>query len=362
VKKFKTKDESVLALNRVSAEVKEGELFCLLGPSGCGKTTLLRCTAGLETVSEGKIYYGDQDFSLIPPYKRNIGMVFQNYALYPHMTVFENVAYALRIRKTPNAEIKRKVEAIMDLVGLPGVLSRSPNELSGGQQQRVALARALVYEPEVLLLDEPLANLDAKLKVQMRSEIRRIQKASGVTTIYVTHDQLEAMAISDRLAIMEKGNICQIGTPGEIYSNPLTRFIAGFIGTMNFFEGRLEPSGNGFAVMVGGNRKEVAAPMDGGRLQDALNGPVDIAVRPEHIQIRPQEDKAPGEGFSGYVQILQFLGKYVRYHVVAQINGEEKVVQVDLDMSAAYVREGDRVVIDFSAGSILLFHEGERIV
>jgi len=356
VKKFKTKDESVTALNKVSAEVKEGELFCLLGPSGCGKTTLLRCTAGLEEINDGKIYYGDQDFSLTPPYKRNIGMVFQNYALYPHMTVFENVAYALRIRKLANSEIRTKVEAIMDLVGLPGVLNRSPNELSGGQQQRVALARALVYDPEVLLLDEPLANLDAKLKVQMRSEIRRIQKASGVTTIYVTHDQLEAMAISDRLAIMEGGNICQIGTPSEIYSNPKTRFIAGFIGTMNFFDARLYKSDGSVTVAIDGRIKKASLPNPpAGEIE------ADIAVRPEHIKMVLKGDAPADSGFPGSVQIQQFLGKYVRYQVILQMHGREKIVQVDQEMQDASVREGDEVLVDFDASDMLIFHEGGRI-
>jgi len=355
VKKFKTKDESVTALNKVSAEVKEGELFCLLGPSGCGKTTLLRCTAGLETINEGKIYYGDHDFSLTPPYKRNIGMVFQNYALYPHMSVFENVAYALRIRKIDSRDIKTKVENIMDLVGLPGVLNRSPSELSGGQQQRVALARALVYDPEVLLLDEPLANLDAKLKVQMRSEIRRIQKAAGVTTIYVTHDQLEAMAISDRLAIMEDGNICQVGTPAEIYSNPKTRFIAGFIGTMNFFEGRLRKSGAAGFADVAGYSKEISSP------GSSVTGEVDIAVRPEHIQMSVKGGQPSGKGFEGYVQIQQFLGKYVRYQVIITVDGKDKVVQVDQDMSTSMIREGDEVSINFSPENMLIFMNGKRI-
>ncbi len=357
VKKFETRGTEVLALNKVSAEVEEGELFCLLGPSGCGKTTLLRSTAGLEAINEGKIYYGDRDFSLIPPYRRNIGMVFQNYALYPHMTVFENVAYALRIRKTPQEEITKKVEDIMDLVDLPGVLNRSPNELSGGQQQRVALARALVYGPELLLLDEPLANLDAKLKVQMRSEIRRIQKAAGVTTIYVTHDQLEAMAISDRLAIMEGGVICQVGSPFEIYSNPRNQFIAGFIGTMNFFEARpLRKEGENF-VEIGKNSWPVSLSTE----NLSRDAKLIAALRPEHIRILQDNGKNEKTGFNGYVQIQQFLGKYIRYQIVAKIDGEEKILQVDIDGENATAREGDTVRIDFAPEHILVFMDGERL-
>lgn len=208
----------VTALKKVSFKIEPGELFCLLGPSGCGKTTLLRCTAGLESISGGRIFYGDTDVTNIPPRKRNIGMVFQSFALYPHMTVFENVAYGLRVRKVPQEDVKRKVKEIMDLVGLPDVLERnpSPTALSGGQQQRVAVARALVYDPEILLLDEPFANLDAKLRRYMRAEIRRIQKITKVTTIFVTHDQEEAMAIGDRLAIMKDGNTAQIGSADDV--------------------------------------------------------------------------------------------------------------------------------------------------
>jgi len=364
VKQFETDEGSVLALNKVSAEVREGELFCLLGPSGCGKTTLLRSTAGLETINDGKIFYGDEDFSLTPPYKRNIGMVFQNYALYPHMTVFENVAYALRIRKSPAEEIKKKVEEIMELVGLPGVLNRGPSELSGGQQQRVALARALVYDPELLLLDEPLANLDAKLKVQMRSEIRRIQKAAGVTTIYVTHDQLEAMAISDRLAIMDNGVICQVGTPNEIYSNPKSQFIAGFIGTMNFFEARIRPEETKALIDIDGITKEVQLQ----KTAEAAAG-VTVAVRPEHVRLTTKDSgtttgggtEGTSGGFEGRIQILQFLGMYIRYQVVITIGGEEKVIQVDIDREYADAREGDSVRIDFSPEHMIVFQHGERI-
>ena len=228
----------VHALKDVSFTINPGELFCLLGPSGCGKTTLLRATAGLESISSGKMYYGDVDISTIPPYRRNIGMVFQSFALYPHMSIFENVAYGLRVRKIDNETVKKKVVNVMELVGLSEELKRnpSPTGLSGGQQQRVAIARALVYDPDVLLLDEPLANLDAKLRRYMRAEIRRIQKATNITTIFVTHDQDEAMIMSDKIHLMNNGVVEQSGNPVQLYTHPVSKFAAEFIGHYNILD------------------------------------------------------------------------------------------------------------------------------
>jgi len=224
----------VIAVNKVSLEVREGELFTFLGPSGCGKTTTLRLIAGFYKPDEGEIYFDDELVNDIPPYKRNTGMVFQNYALWPHMNVFDNIAYGLKLRNMPPPQIIKKVKEVIELIGLKGKESRFPSQLSGGEQQRVALARALVIQPKVLLLDEPLSNLDAKLRLKMRSEIRRLQKRLGITTIYVTHDQEEALSISDRIAVMNKGEVLQIGTPLEIYEKPKDIFIADFIGTTNF--------------------------------------------------------------------------------------------------------------------------------
>ncbi len=272
----KKSSAAVHALKDVSFTINPGELFCLLGPSGCGKTTLLRSTAGLETISGGKILYGDVDMSIIPPYKRNIGMVFQSFALYPHMNLFENVAYGLRVRKLPNEEVKKKVEAVMELVGLQEELKRNPfpTALSGGQQQRVAIARALVYDPEILLLDEPLANLDAKLRRYMRAEIRRIQKATNITTIFVTHDQEEAMSICDLIVVMKDGILQQIGKPQEIYDEPDNLFVAKFLGTpqINVFEGALKEG----KVFIG-ESPVLDAPSEEG-YQDKK---VSVAVRPE---------------------------------------------------------------------------------
>ncbi|MCD6348969.1 MAG: ABC transporter ATP-binding protein, partial [Candidatus Korarchaeota archaeon] len=207
----------VVAVDHVSLEIKHGEFFTLLGPSGCGKTTFLRTIAGLEMADEGRIYFDDQDITDLPAHLRGTGMVFQNYALWPHMNVFDNIAYGLKIRKVPKSEIEKKVKEVLKLVKLEGLEKRTPHQLSGGQQQRVALARALVINPRVLLFDEPLSNLDAKLRIEMRAELKRIQRDLGITAIYVTHDQEEAMSISDRIAVMNRGRVMQVGTPKEIY-------------------------------------------------------------------------------------------------------------------------------------------------
>lgn len=358
-KEFKSQSSTVVALDRVSFEIQEGELFCLLGPSGCGKTTLLRCTAGLESIDGGKILYGDVDFSTIPPFRRNIGMVFQSYALYPHLSVFENVAYPLRVRKMSKRETTRRVRDIMTLVGLPEVLERNPSELSGGQQQRVALARALVYEPQLLLLDEPLANLDAKLKVYMRAEIRRIQKAAGVTTIYVTHDQLEAMAIGDRLAIMEAGHVRQIGSPSEIYEEPANEFVAGFIGEMNFFTGQVERlDGRVMKLRIGPCVKSVR--MQEGRV--VQGNQVTVALRPQHLEIVTPDDANETECFEGEVQVIQFLGKYVRYQVLVTHEGNPLSIEVDMNESVKGIKEGDHVFVTFHETDALVYNNNrERI-
>ena len=224
------------ALNGVSLDIQEGEFFTLLGPSGCGKTTLLRMIAGFNSIEGGDFYFGEKRINDVPAHKRDIGMVFQNYAIFPHLTVRENVAYGLKARKMPAKEIKPKVDEALELVQISHLADRKPNELSGGQQQRVALARAFVIEPSVLLMDEPLSNLDAKLRVQMRSVIKKLQRRLGITTIYVTHDQEEALAISDRIAVMKDGHIMQIGTPRDIYAKPQNPFVAGFIGVSNFLD------------------------------------------------------------------------------------------------------------------------------
>ncbi|RMF80390.1 MAG: ABC transporter ATP-binding protein, partial [Chloroflexi bacterium] len=230
----------VKAVNNVSLSINEGEFVTLLGPSGCGKTTTLRLVAGFELPTDGRIVLDGVNIANQPPDKRDMAMVFQSYALFPHMSVFDNVSYGLKVRRMSGATIKKKVDAVLELVGLTGLGDRQPNQLSGGQQQRVALARALVVEPRVLLFDEPLSNLDAKLRVQMRSEIRQLQRRLNITSVYVTHDQVEAMALSDRIVIMNAGRIEQIGVPSQIYRYPQTRFVADFIGRANFVETEIE--------------------------------------------------------------------------------------------------------------------------
>lgn len=253
-------------------EVESGEMMTLLGPSGCGKTTTLRIIAGLEKPDSGRVFFDETDVTGLEPGKRNIGIVFQDYALFPHMTVFENVAFGLEMRKLPRDEIKKKVEWALELVGLKGFENRYPEQLSGGQQQRVALARALVIEPQVLLLDEPLSNLDAKIRERLRGEIRRIQKELGITTIYVTHDQEEAMAVSDRIAVMNLGRIEGIGKPLELYYHPKTEFVAKFLGLSNILELEAE---NGIARL---GTLEFKTERD---------GKVRIFFRPENILVKP---------------------------------------------------------------------------
>ncbi len=358
VKKFEGKKETVLALKGVSFEISQGELFCLLGPSGCGKTTLLRITAGLESLTSGQIFYGEQDITSIPPFRRNIGMVFQSFALYPHMSVFENVAYGLRVRKKPEDLIKKKVTSIMELVGLPDVLRRnpSPTALSGGQQQRIAIARALVYDPEILFLDEPLASLDAKLRRYMRAEIRRIQKATNITTIYVTHDQEEAMAIGDRLAIMNTGLVEQIGSSDEIYHQPENEFVANFIGKMNFFPATIrEIQGNHYQVELEANQKKMDLICEKSQIRAeklSKDEKVILGSRPENLTI--STDNRKGQ-LTGRIQIMQNLGKVIRYEVSLLEDQENKLIEVDMERRLPNVREGDEVCIHFNLNNTLLF-------
>ena len=273
----------VPAVRDVSLAVEPGEMVCLLGPSGCGKTTTLRIVAGLENPDAGEIRIGPTLVNGLAPWKRNLGMVFQNYALFPHMTVFENVAFGLNMRRLPAAEVRRQVDAAMAQVRLAAFGDRRPSQLSGGQRQRIALARAIVTKPSVLLLDEPLAALDKKLREQMQVEIKQLQRQVGVTTIFVTHDQSEALSLSDRLAVMSEGRIRQLGTPQEIYRRPCERFVASFVGDANVLRGRLDRIDGPHAVLAIG-AVQVRVPM--GSLQGAAaSAPVDLYVRPEHLEI-----------------------------------------------------------------------------
>src|SRR5208337_1900202 len=242
LKNISKKYGDVPAVRDVSLEIAKGEFFFLLGPSGCGKTTLLRMIAGFVEPDAGEIRFGDRLMNAVPAHRRNTGMVFQNYALWPHMSVRENVAYGLELRRIPREELRRRLGRALELVRLVGFENRRPNQLSGGQQQRVALARALVIEPDVLLLDEPLSNLDAKLRTEMRQELRRIHAETGITTVHVTHDQKEALSLAGRLAVMRDGRVRQVGAPREIYTRPADRFVAEFIGQANVLRGRAEPA------------------------------------------------------------------------------------------------------------------------
>jgi iron(III) transport system ATP-binding protein len=278
----------VKALDRVDISVEPGEFFTLLGPSGCGKTTLLRTIAGFYRQDRGRILLGDECIDDVPPWKRDTGMVFQNYAVFPHMTVFENVAFGLKNRGLRSAEIRGRVERALAMARLTGLERRTPDQLSGGQQQRVGLARAVVIEPRVLLMDEPLSNLDAKLRVEMRVEIRDLQRQLGITTIYVTHDQEEALVISDRIAVMKGGVVQQIGRPWEIYKSPVNTFVAAFVGTMNFLEGNVVDG----AAEIGTHRLPVPA-----EAREAQR--VTLCVRPEEIGLALEDGAMEGRATEG---------------------------------------------------------------
>ena len=293
------------AVRDVSLNIEPGSFVTLLGPSGCGKTTTLRMIAGFESPDEGEIYLGEEAINAQTPNKRDTAMVFQSYALFPHYNVYDNVAYGLRLRKVPKPELDERVRSILKLVEMEGMEARMTNQLSGGQQQRVALARALVVEPGVLLFDEPLSNLDAKLRVSMRTEIRRIQQALGITAIYVTHDQSEAMSISDRIIIMNQGVVAQSGKPMEIYYHPSNQFVADFIGEANFLKGRTAGmQGSVCKVDIQGREALVETANPVGANQDCI-----IVLRPEAIQIA-DEGLLPCE-----VELSCFMGSYQNYHV-----------------------------------------------
>jgi len=298
-------------LHDVSVSVEPGEFFALLGPSGSGKSTLLRLIAGFNQAQSGQVLIDGEDLSRVPPWKRDIGMVFQNYALWPHMTVAENVAFGLEERRLPRDTVRAKVKAALDLVGLNEFTARRPGQLSGGQQQRVALARTIAIEPKVLLLDEPLSNLDAKLRVYMRAELLALQRKLGITTIFVTHDQEEALSISDRVAVLDGGIIQQIGTPMDLYDHPANRFIANFVGTINLLPGRVKADAGGFrfeSSLLG----KIALVGGSGAARDAA-----IAIRPHALMLAAgdQPRDAARIWLDGVIAEREFLGEFVRYTV-----------------------------------------------
>ena len=284
----------------LTANIQNGELFTLLGPSGCGKTTLLRMIAGFNSIEAGRISFGEQVINDVPAYQRNIGMVFQSYAIFPHLTVRKNVEYGLRIRKLPKAEMKTRVNEILKLVHIDELQSRLPEQLSGGQQQRVALARAIVIHPQVLLMDEPLSNLDAKLRIEMRTVIREIQKQVGITTVYVTHDQEEALAISDRIAVINQGVIQQIGTPYAVYARPANVFVANFIGHSNLFWATVEKNGQTTRLVFSNGYKVTMNHLN----SEVQDGRTVVAA------VRPEEFAPASEGLRCRVVSRTFLGRY----------------------------------------------------
>ena len=291
---------TAMAVDGISLQVQAGEFVALLGPSGCGKTTTLRMVAGFIEPTSGTVDIGGRDVTRLPPYCRNTGMVFQSYALFPHMSVEQNVAFGLEMRRVPKDDISARVRQALGRVRLDRYSDRMPRELSGGQQQRVALARALVIEPEVLLLDEPLSNLDAKLRHEMRTEIRQLQQSLGLTAIFVTHDQEEAMAVADRLVVMNAGRIEQVGSPATVFERPATRFVADFVGVTNFLPGRMTGAGE-FTLRTG---ERVGVPVAAGA-GDAL-----LALRPERLLL-----KADGEGLEGRIVVSTYLGASTEYQV-----------------------------------------------
>ncbi|RGS74755.1 ABC transporter ATP-binding protein [Mitsuokella sp. AF21-1AC] len=330
----------------LSAKILPGEFFTLLGPSGCGKTTLLRMIIGFNSIEEGEIRLNGKRINEVPTDHRNMGMVFQNYAIFPHMSVKDNVAFGLRMRKVPEKEIWPKVEKILQVVKIDHLQNRMPTELSGGQQQRVALARAIVIQPEVLLMDEPLSNLDAKLRVEMRNAIKNIQRQIHITTVYVTHDQEEALAVSDRIAVMNNGVIQQIGTPQHIYKRPANVFVAGFIGLSNFLQAKLARGEKSFDLIF----------QDGWRLpihtvrKDSSEEDVIVSVRPEEFDIMPSEQP----GIPAIVVSSVFLGIATHYFMKTDKGHDLEVIQYQGE--GRHLPDGTAVTLQMKADRINVFH------
>ena len=328
----------VVAVNDLSLEIESGEFFSLLGPSGCGKTTSLRMIAGFEDVTAGTIYLGEQDVTNRPPYKRDVNTVFQNYALFPHLNVFENVAFGLRRRKVAKSEVTRRVGEMLQLVELPGYERRRPNQLSGGQQQRVALARALINHPKVLLLDEPLGALDLKLRKQMQLELKRIQTEVGITFIYVTHDQEEAMTMSDRIAVMRAGRIEQLGDPSQLYERPATAFVAGFLGVSNLLDAVVKDRDGDMTWLELATGARVRAPANG----LTAGSTVRVGVRPEklhlgHLAAGATATAADAETnvLEGNVQDASYVGVSTQYVIMTDDGQEIVVYSQNLEVSGA---------------------------
>ena len=335
-------DEGVVAVQAFNLDIADKEFIVLVGPSGCGKSTTLRMVAGLEDISDGELYIDGKLMNDMAPKDRDIAMVFQNYALYPHMTVYDNMAFSLKLRKVPKEEIDKKVREAAEILDITQYLERRPKALSGGQRQRVAIGRAIVRDPKVMLMDEPLSNLDAKLRNEMRAEIIKLRERINTTFIYVTHDQTEAMTLGDRIVIMKDGYIQQIGTPQEVFNHPANLFVAGFIGTpvMNFFDAELQRQGDKYFVEVGGYRVELS-PQKEARLlaNDVQPQRVTLGVRPEHTDVGDS-------GVTAEVDVAEMMGSSVHLHVNAE--GRDVIIIVPtVDMESNY-KFGDVVHFGFS--------------
>jgi spermidine/putrescine transport system ATP-binding protein len=345
--------ELVAAVNHVTLQIKDGEFFSLLGPSGCGKTTSLRMIAGFELPTSGEVFLRGKPMGRIPPYQRPVNTVFQNYALFPHMTIGENVAFGLQMKGVPKTEVEPRVKEALEMVRLPGYEKRKPRQLSGGQQQRVALARALVNRPEVLLLDEPLGALDLKLRKEMQLELKTLQREVGITFIYVTHDQEEALTMSDRIAVMNHGKALQVGNASDIYESPNCRFVADFIGETNFINGRVQ-SQQGRTVTVGlGDGSTLRADCDG---HVPAGTEISVAVRPEKMHINP--DKPLDNQFRGRVVSMVYIGTDTHYGVKI---ANDQVVRVreqnNMPGSRPLAQPGDELVVGFDVAAARILTE-----
>ncbi|HEX6988903.1 MAG TPA: ABC transporter ATP-binding protein [Bacillota bacterium] len=340
----------VVAVNHVSFEVQQGEFFSLLGPSGCGKTTTLRMIAGFEQPDQGRIEIGGVDVTGVPAYRRATNMVFQRLALFPHMTVFENVAFGLQVKRVPGAEVERRVRQVLDMVELGDLAQRRPSQLSGGQQQRVALARALVNQPRVLLLDEPLSALDRKLRQQMQLELKRIQREVGTTFVFVTHDQEEAMTMSDRIAVMDHGIVAQLDTPRNIYDRPRSRFVAGFLGNTNLLEGTVrQVAGTGIEVECCGliftvRDDEAGIPPPGAR--------IGLSLRHERVVLASERPSA--NRFRATLTDVIFSGSVVKYFVRLHPEGPELTAEVAYDGNADLYGPGDEVEVSWDPSAMVV--------
>ncbi|HTC85835.1 MAG TPA: ABC transporter ATP-binding protein [Candidatus Acidoferrum sp.] len=348
------------AVDHISLDVQDGEFFSLLGPSGCGKTTTLRMIGGFEAPTSGLIELQGQDVTWLPPYKRNVNTVFQNYALFPHLTIYENVAFGLRRKGVKGDEVKSRVTEMLKLVELPGFEKRKPTQISGGQAQRVALARALINRPAVLLLDEPLGALDLKLRKQMQVELKRIQQEVGITFIYVTHDQEEAMTMSDRIAVMNRGKYEQLGDPESLYERPTTRFVAGFLGVSNLLPGTVTGSADEFAVVRLEDDTNVRVPK---ALANGADGSaaVDVGVRPEKIRLLPAGTDAPAGTnlLSGVVRDASYVGVSTQYIVETRSGKRISVYEQNVERTShgSLHRPGDEVRLSWSPAHSFVVHD-----